>query len=154
MKFPATRLKAERAYKSPCRHGGCCRISPPPHHQLEHGWPPGFQRPGLEGDFCPNTLADPGGPGGPAPPLPPQIFFQNHMVFRQAKGKTHILSKFWAQGPWGQNSAGPHLTKILLRYPNVLCWMRLKIHVPDINFNIVAICVVKRVNLLRCDVTK
>ena len=42
------------------------------------------------------------------------------------KGKPHILSKFWAQAPpWGHNSAGPPLTKIL--DPRLEGWILAKI---------------------------
>ena len=41
-----------------------------------------------------------GGSRGPWRPEPQKFrFFQNHAVFRQFKGKTPILSKFWVQGP-------------------------------------------------------
>ena len=36
-----------------------------------------------------------------------QDFFKIMQFLGNFKGETLILSKFWAQGPWGQNSAGP-----------------------------------------------
>ena len=56
-------------------------------------------------------VADPGGPVGP-PPIP--IFFKIMHFSGCFKGKTPILSKFWAQGPplGSKRHWGP-LTKIL-----------------------------------------
>ncbi len=50
------------------------------------------------------SVADPGGPRSP-PPCP-QDFFKIMQFSDHFKGKTPILSKFWAQDfPWGQNPA-------------------------------------------------
>ncbi len=57
-------------------------------------------------------VADPGGLGPPCH----QDFFKIMQFSGNFKGKTPILSKFWAQGPpWGQNSTGPAWPKSWIR---------------------------------------
>ncbi len=61
-----------------------------------------------------------GGPVGR--PLAPKIYFQNHAVFRQFKGKTPYFEQVLGLGPpWGQNSTGPPWPKSWIRRCGLLC---------------------------------
>ena len=70
--------------------------------------------------FCWNILQSnvssrPRGPAGPGPSPYPQDFFKIMQFSGNFKGKTPILSKFWAQGPppLGSKLRWAALTKIL-----------------------------------------
>ncbi len=88
---------------------------PPRDPQLEGGlalW--GVSPVGVAWQGCPTqgvSLAGGqpcGGGSSPGPPCPPIFVVQIMQFSGNFKGKTPILSKFWAQGPlWGQNSAAP-----------------------------------------------
>ncbi len=77
-----------------------------------------------------------GWPWGPPPCH--QVFFQNHAAFRQFKGKTPILSKFWAQGPLGSKLHWAPLTKIL-DSPRIF-WSSLPDHFPWITARMACYC--------------
>ncbi len=57
---------------------------------------------------CLDSLVDPGGPGGLGP-LAPKIF-KIMLFLGNFKGKTPVVSKFWAHGPVG--------VKTLLGFPD------------------------------------